>query len=112
METLRGTLPHCDDDDLVAIKREAGAVETCPLYGAMSAFGGNSEDICSHRVLLGLTQSRGRPGLKVVQLRLSIQAATVAAASSMTAATSPGCESSDMWLDRTLLTGRLSRRRL
>jgi len=111
METLLGTLPNGDDDDLLVIKREAGTFETCRLYGAMSAFGGNSEDICSHRVLLGLTQSRRRPGLKVVQLRLSIQAATVAAASSMTAATSPGCESSDMWLDGTLLTGRWSRRR-
>jgi hypothetical protein len=71
METLLGRLPNGDDDDLVAIKREAGTFETCRLYGAMSAFGGNSEDICSHRVLLGWTQSRRRPGLKVVQLRLS-----------------------------------------
>jgi len=32
METLLGTLPNSDDDDLLAIKREAGTFETCRLY--------------------------------------------------------------------------------
>ena len=39
-----------------------GTFATCQLYRAMSAFKGNSEDICSCRVLLSLTRMYGPAG--------------------------------------------------
>jgi hypothetical protein len=47
---------------LCAVVHESaiGTFETCRLRRAMSEFEGKAENICSDRVLLSLTQVRGR----------------------------------------------------